>query len=62
MEPHNIELAKKAGDYVFLGVTAGAVFDALPELTAAAAFIWWLFRIYELRTVQRWLRQLRGRR
>jgi chromate transport protein ChrA len=62
MEPHNIEIAKKAGDYVFAGVTLGAFFSVLPHITALLALVWWLIRIGETDTVQNLINRLRGRR
>jgi hypothetical protein len=62
MEPHNIEIAKKAGDYVFASITLGAFFNLLPHITAIAAFIWWIIRIYETETVRGFIDKLRGRR
>lgn len=37
------------------GVTLGAFFEALPEITAMFALVWWLIRIWETETVQRLL-------
>jgi len=37
------------------GITLGAFFDAIPEITALVALCWWVLRIYETGTVQRLL-------
>ena len=35
------------------GITLGAFFDAIPEITALIALVWWLVRIYETDTFQK---------
>lgn len=35
------------------GVTVGAFFDALPEVAALFALVWWVIRIWETDTVQK---------
>jgi len=34
------------------GITIGAIFEAIPEITALVALAWWVLRIYETDTVQ----------
>lgn len=34
------------------GITLGAIFEAIPEITALVALAWWVLRIYETDTVQ----------
>jgi hypothetical protein len=36
-------------------VTIASLMAWLPSLAALLAVIWWGFRIYELKTIQRWL-------
>jgi len=43
---------KAALDIGALGVTAGALFEVLPSITALASLIWVCIRIYETETVQ----------
>ena len=43
---------KAALDIGALGVTAGALFEVLPSVTALASLIWVCIRIYETETVQ----------
>ena len=38
-----------------LGITAGALFEILPSVTAIASLIWVCIRIYETDTVQKLL-------
>jgi hypothetical protein len=38
-----------------LGITAGALFEILPSITAIASLIWVCIRIYETDTVQKLL-------
>ena len=45
---------KSVLDAAFGTVTFGAVFDALPEITALVALCWWVIRIFETETVKRW--------
>lgn len=49
------EEAKATVDLASGGITLGAFFDAIPEITALIALVWWLLRIYESPTVQKLL-------
>lgn len=51
--------AKTAIDYASGGITIGAFFEALPEITALVALIWWLIRIWELQTIQNLIAKFR---
>ncbi len=53
------EEAKATADLASGGITLGAFFDAIPEITALIALVWWLLRIYESPTVQKALGKLR---
>lgn len=46
------EEAKSTIDLAFGGVTIGAFFEALPEITALIALVWWVIRIFETETVR----------
>ena len=35
------------------GITVGAIFEAIPEITALVALAWWILRIYETDTFQK---------
>jgi len=39
------------------GITIGAIFEAIPEITALVALAWWVLRIYETDTVQNFLKK-----
>ena len=47
------EEAKTTADMAFGGITIGAFFEALPEITALVALIWWILRLYETETIKR---------
>jgi hypothetical protein len=47
------EETKTTADLAFGGVTVGAFFEALPEITALVALCWWMLRIWETETVKR---------
>jgi len=47
------EETKTTADMAFGGITIGAFFEALPEITALVALCWWLLRIWETETVKR---------
>ena len=42
------------------GITLGAFFDAIPEITALVALAWWILRIYETDTVQNFIQKKGG--
>ena len=46
------EETKTTADLAFGGITIGAFFEALPEITALVALCWWLLRIWETATVK----------
>ena len=47
------EETKTTADLAFGGITIGAFFEALPEITALVALCWWMLRIWETDTVKR---------
>lgn len=49
---NSVEQIKLAGDAVAATVTAAAVLDAVPHITAFLTMIWVLFRLYETKLVQ----------
>ncbi len=49
------EHAKHIIDWAAVGTTIGAVMAWIPQATALIAFVWWCIRIYETKTVQKWL-------
>lgn len=49
------EQAKSIFDGVSICSVLGALAGYLPAIAAAASLVWTLIRIYETRTVQRWL-------
>ena len=49
------EAAKLAGDAVSLTVVGGTLMNLLPAAAALFSIVWSLIRIYETRTVQKWL-------
>lgn len=42
-------------DFAALGITAGAIIKLLPAVAAAFSIVWTAIRIFETKTVQRWL-------
>jgi peptidoglycan biosynthesis protein MviN/MurJ (putative lipid II flippase) len=52
----HVEIAAKATiDVLSLGVLIGAIVQWLPALASVLTIIWTAIRIYETKTVQRWL-------
>ena len=49
------EAAKLAGDAVSLTVVGGTLMNLLPAAAALFSIVWSIIRIYETRTVQKWL-------
>lgn len=45
--------AKTTADMAAGGITLGAFFEAIPEITALVALGWWLLRIWETETVKK---------
>lgn len=48
---------KSAIDGVSIASVIGSLAGYLPTIAAAASLVWTLIRIYETKTVQRWLRK-----
>ena len=48
-------------DFAALGILLVTLMDMLPHATAVLSFIWVLIRLYETRTVQNWIRRIRGK-
>lgn len=46
---------KHLTDFVAIGVTVGTIMKLLPAVAAFLSIIWTAIRIYETRTVQKWL-------
>lgn len=62
MNQQVIEEAKRVGDTTAIGAAFATFFKLLPDITALFAFIYLLIRLYETKTVQRWLgRKVRSR-
>lgn len=49
------EHIKAAADGLSIGTVLATLFGWLPQIAALASLIWTGIRIYETRTVQRWL-------
>jgi hypothetical protein len=49
------EAGKYAVDAAMAATTLGAILGWLPAVAAVLTIIWTMIRIYETRTVQRWL-------
>lgn len=47
------EETKTIIDYTSGGITVGAFFDALPEVTALIALCWYVVRLWETDTIQK---------
>lgn len=50
-----LEQAKPIGDVLSLGAIFASLLGYMPNIAAAAAFVWTCIRIYETKTVQKWL-------
>jgi hypothetical protein len=46
---------KTVGDIAAIAVTVATVTDLLPSIAAIFTIVWTAIRIYESKTVQRWL-------
>jgi hypothetical protein len=55
MSTHLTEGTKHVLDGLSLITVLGALVDILPAIAAGFTIIWTLIRIYETKTVQRWL-------
>lgn len=51
----SMEQLKTVADTASLGTTAAAFLGWLPHVAALLGVVWWAIRIYETKTVQRWL-------
>lgn len=52
---HIDEHTKHVIDWTSIGVAFGSLVQILPSIAAALSIIWSVIRIYETKTVQRWL-------
>lgn len=46
---------KHVMDWTSIGIALGTFIQILPSIAAALSIVWSLIRIYETKTVQRWL-------
>ena len=51
----NIEHAKQVVDGISMATVVGALVDVLPAVAAGFTIVWTGIRIYETKTVQKWL-------
>ena len=51
----NVEHAKQVVDGISMATVVGALVDILPAVAAGITIVWTGIRIYETKTVQRWL-------
>jgi len=56
----NHETAKTIGDVLSITTVIGTLAQVLPSIAALFTIVWTMIRIYETKTVQSWLRRLRG--
>ena len=49
------EHTKHVIDWTSIGIVLGSLIQILPSIAAALSIVWTLIRIYETKTVQRWL-------
>lgn len=49
------EAAKYVGDAAAITVTLGTIMEFLPAIAAVLTIVWTGIRIYETKTVQKWL-------
>lgn len=57
---HLPEGTKLAGDLLSIATLLGSLASFLPAVAALLTIIWTAIRIYETRTVQRWLQRRKG--
>jgi hypothetical protein len=55
MTSHISEGTKHAVDAVSVATVIGTLAQILPSIAALFTIVWTSFRIYELRTIQKWL-------
>ena len=49
------DVAKHIGDLISIGLVVGTIAQMLPSIAAGLSIVWTALRIYEMKTVQRWL-------
>lgn len=49
------EHTKHVIDWTSIGIALGTLIQILPSIAAALSILWTLIRIYETKTVQKWL-------
>jgi hypothetical protein len=49
------EHTKHVIDWTSIGIVLGSLVQILPSIAAALSIVWTVIRIYETKTVQRWL-------
>jgi hypothetical protein len=49
------EHTKSVIDWTSIGIALGTLIQILPSIAAALSILWTLIRIYETKTVQKWL-------
>jgi hypothetical protein len=49
------EHTKHVIDWTSIGIALGTLMQILPSIAAALSIVWSVIRIYETKTVQRWL-------
>lgn len=57
--PSEIDQLKMVGDLSAVGITVGTVASYLPAMAALITIVWTGIRIYETKTVRRWLNKYR---
>jgi len=57
MNDEAIQTAKGATDAISISIAVGTVVQWLPALAAVFTILWTGIRIYETKTVQRWLKK-----
>ena len=55
MKEHVNEGVKQATDALSIVTVVGTLMDLLPTVAALFTIVWTLIRIYETKTVQRWI-------
>jgi hypothetical protein len=49
------EHTKSVIDWTSIGIAFGSLIQILPSIAAALSVVWTLIRIYETKTVQKWI-------
>ncbi len=57
MQQSTQEVVKHGLDFASIGVVLGTISQVLPAIAALLTIIWTGFRIYEMKTVQCWLKK-----